>query len=140
MHVDLGDFRFLSAQKGAEAVSILVSRSAGAAYVQITRITDAPLPATPVETPVNLNVETTPTGTEATVPASAVAADLDAKGSAVLDDLVFASGAATLTAGDYPSLAAVAAWLDANPEGPMNAVTVLLSIERLASWITLLEP
>lgn len=122
MHVDLGDFRFLSAQKGAEAVSILVSRSAGAAYVQITRVTDAPQPATPVETPVSLNEETTSAGSEATVPASEVAADLDANGSAVLDDLVFASGAATLTEGDYPSLAAVAAWLDANPEGTIALV------------------
>jgi OOP family OmpA-OmpF porin len=139
MHVDLGDFRFLSAQKGAEAVSILVSRSAGAAYVQITRITDAPLPATPVETPVNLNVETTPTGTEATVPASAVAADLDAKGSAVLDDLVFASGAATLTAGDYPSLAAVAAWLDANPEGTIALVGHTDASGSLAANVALSE-
>ncbi len=122
MHVDLGDFRFLSAQNSREAVSILVSRSAGAAYVQITRVSDAPLPPTPVETPIDLNEETTPRGVEETAPASAIGAELDGKGSAVLDDLVFASGAATLTEGDYPSLAAVAAWLDANPEGTIALV------------------
>jgi outer membrane protein OmpA-like peptidoglycan-associated protein len=40
----------------------------------------------------------------------------------VLEDLVFASGAATLTEGDYPSLAAVAAWLKANPDGTIALV------------------
>lgn len=123
MHVDLGDFRFLSAQRGAEAVSILVSRSAGAAYVQITRLSDVPLPATLVETPVDLSEEaTTPRGVEETAPVPAIAAALDDTGSAVLDDLIFASGAAALSAGDYPSLAAVAAWLDANPDGTIALV------------------
>ncbi len=39
MHVDLGDFRFLAAERdgsdGPEAVSILVSRSSGAGFVQM---------------------------------------------------------------------------------------------------------
>jgi hypothetical protein len=42
MHVDLGDFRFLSATRGDEAVSLLVSRSALSGYVQITRVTAVP--------------------------------------------------------------------------------------------------
>ena len=121
MHVDLKDFRFLSARSGDEAVSILVSRSAGAGYVQITRVTDAPMTATPVETPVTLEDEGTPRAVGA-APASDIAASLDAVGSAVLDDLVFASGAATLADGDYPSLAAVAAWLQAHPDGTIALV------------------
>ena len=122
MHVDMGDFRFLSARSGDEAVSILVSRSAGAGYVQITRVTDAPQPATQVETPVTLTNEATPGAVETTQPASSVAASLDSVGAAVLDDLVFASGSATLADGDYPSLAAVAAWLQANPDGTIALV------------------
>jgi len=122
MHVDLGDFRFLSAQSGDEAVSILVSRSAGAGYVQITRVSDAPEPVRPVETPVTLEDDATPRGGEAAQPASDIAAALDAVGSAVLDDLVFASGAASLADGDYPSLAAVAGWLQANPDGTIALV------------------
>ncbi len=122
MHVDLGDFRFLSARSGDEAVSILVSRSAGAGYVQITRVSDAPLPVVPVETPVTLEDDATPRAVDDAQPAPDIAAALDAAGSAVLDDLVFASGAATLTAGDYPSLAAVAAWLQANPDGTIALV------------------
>lgn len=122
MHVDLGDFRFLSAQSGDESVSILVSRSAGAAYVQITRVSRAPVPATPVETPVTLQDPATSPMVDDTGPSSGIAAALDAVGSAVLDDLVFASGAANLSDGDYPSLAAVAAWLQANPDGTIALV------------------
>ena len=122
MHVDLRDFRFLSAQSGDEVVSILVSRSAGAAYVQITRMTKAPLTVAPVETPVTLQDPATLPTADDPRPLSAIAASLDQVGSAVLDDLVFASGAANLSDGDYPSLAAVAAWLQANPDGTIALV------------------
>ena len=122
MHVDLGDFRFLSAQSGDEVVSILVSRSAGAAYVQITRMTKAPLTVAPVETPVTLQDPATLPTADDPRPSSTIAASLDQGGSAVLDDLVFASGAANLSDGDYPSLAAVAAWLQANPDGTIALV------------------
>jgi OOP family OmpA-OmpF porin len=122
MHVDLGDFRFLSAQSGDESVSILVSRSAGAAYVQITRVSRAPVPVTPAETPVTLQDPATLPMVDDTGASSGIAAALDAVGSAVLDDLVFASGAANLSDGDYPSLAAVAAWLQANPDGTIALV------------------
>lgn len=121
MHVDFGDFRFLSAQSGDDAVSILVSRSAGAGYVQITRVSPAQVTAPPVETPVTMEDTAIPRGMDAQ-PSSAIAAALDEVGSAVLDDLVFASGAATLTDGDYPSLAAVAAWLQANPDSTIALV------------------
>jgi outer membrane protein OmpA-like peptidoglycan-associated protein len=139
MHVDLGDFRFLSAQRGGEAVSILVSRSAGAAYVQVTRVTDAPAPALPVETPVNLDEVATPRGIDDTPAASSIAAALDDRGSAVLDDLVFASGSASLAEGDYPSLAAVAAWLDANPAGTIALVGHTDASGSLAANVALSE-
>lgn len=122
MHVDLGDFRFLSAQSGDDVVSILVSRSAGAGYVQITRVGEAPVAVTPVQTPVTLEDEATPHAVDATTPATGIDSALNATGAAVLDDLVFASGAATLAEGDYASLAAVAAWLEAHPDGTIALV------------------
>lgn len=122
MHVDLGDYRFLSAQSGEDVVSILVSRSAGAAYIQITRVSKAPIAPQPVETPVTLDDDATDRAVDSTTPQSGIDAALDESGAAVLEDLVFASGAATLTDGDYPSLAAVAAWLEAHPDGTIALV------------------
>ena len=45
-----------------------------------------------------------------------LADQIDRTGAAALDDLVFASGKAALTEGDYASLAALAAWLKAHPD------------------------
>lgn len=139
MHVDLGDFRFLSAQKGEEAVSILVSRSSGAGYVQITRVTAAPHVPQPVGTAVNLEEPVTPRAIEGTSTPSAIGAALDEVGAAVLDDLVFASGAATLSNGDYPSLVAVAAWLEANPDGTIALVGHTDASGSLAANVALSE-
>lgn len=139
MHVDLGDFRFLSARKGDEAVSILVSRSAGAGYIQVTRVTDAPVAALPVETPVNLDEPAVPRGAPEPGVPSEIGAALDGVGLAVLDDLVFASGAATLSEGDYPSLAAVAAWLAANPDATIALVGHTDASGSLAANVALSE-
>jgi outer membrane protein OmpA-like peptidoglycan-associated protein len=141
MHVDLGDFRFLSAQSDDEAISILVSRSAGAAYVQVTRVTKGPkITATP-ETPVDLDQPEVPRAVDPApgTPASGIAADLDEQGAAVLDDLVFASGAASLAEGDYPSLSAVAAWLQANPDGTIALVGHTDASGSLAANVALSE-
>ncbi len=139
MHVDLGDFRFLSAQKGEEAVSILVSRSSGAGYVQITRVTAAPVVQAPVETAVDLDEPEVPRAVEEPTQASDIAASLDEKGAAVLEDLVFGSGAAALTEGEYPSLAAVAAWLEANPDGTVALVGHTDASGSLAANLALSE-
>lgn len=140
MHVDMGDYRFLSAERGDEALSILVSRSASSAFVQITRVTAASeatviLPAED-QAKVDLGDGDISSGTGL---ASGLAADLDASGRAVLDDLVFASGAATLTSGDYPSLAAVAAWLKANPDATIALVGHTDASGSLAANIALSE-
>ncbi|WP_431298004.1 OmpA family protein [Tabrizicola sp. BL-A-41-H6] len=117
MHVDLGDYRFLSAEKDTEAVSILVSRSVLSGFVQVTRVGSLPLPDTvlpPAPAPeIELGV-TAPT--EALRAPGDLGAMLDENGAVALDDLVFASGAAALAGGDYASLAALAAWLAANPD------------------------
>lgn len=140
MHVDLSDYRFLSAVSGDEAVSILVSRSASAAYVQITRVTKAPLTVPAAQSEVDLPDEVTAPAPVAVAPdATGIAEALDLNGVAVLDDLVFASGAATLTEGDYASLAAVAAWLQANPEGTVALVGHTDASGSLAGNIALSE-
>ena len=120
MHVDLGDFRFLSAEKGEEAISVLVSRSASSAYVQITRVGPAPAPVALQGESVDLDVEV-PRALPAPVTGD-IGAALDQGGAVVLEDLVFASGAAALAEGDYASLAALAAWLEANPDGTLALV------------------
>jgi OOP family OmpA-OmpF porin len=125
MHVDLGDYRFLSAVKGQEVLSILVSRSALSGYVQITRVLPSAPPDAPPEKPlavVDLDLEVQRSVGSAVSGASEVDTALDETGKAVLDDLIFDSGSASLANGEYPSLAAVAAWLDANPDGSVALV------------------
>lgn len=138
MHVDMGDFRFLSAEREGEAISILVSRSAFSAFVQVTRVTATPLADAPVQAVVDLDEVEVPRGPDAG-PAGAIGAALMDRGSAVLDDLVFASGAATLSEGEYPSLAAVAAWLEANPDATIALVGHTDASGSLAANIALSE-
>lgn len=129
MHVDMGDYRYLSAERrtpaGDEVIDVIVSRSANAGFVQVTRVggglppiavtvsTKAPVdlpaasPATPPATP--------PAAAAAATPPGDLGARLETGGAVALDDLVFASGEAVLTPGDYASLAALAAYLRANP-------------------------
>ena len=121
MHVDLGDFRFIAAEKAGEVVNLLVSRSPGYGFVQLTRVAPEPMAGA------------VPTGAEAAAPETAPpvietpsapvtaslpgdpGAVLEAQGAVVLEDLVFASGSSALEAADYASLAALAEWLAAEP-------------------------
>jgi OOP family OmpA-OmpF porin len=155
MHVDLGDFRFLSALRGDEAVSLLVSRSDLSAFVQITRVTAAPpapeaapeaVPGAAPEPgggdapPAVIDLDrAAPRSTLEGGSASPIAAALDTVGTAVLDDLVFASGAASLAEGDYASLAALAAWLEANPAATIALVGHTDASGSLAANIALSE-
>jgi OOP family OmpA-OmpF porin len=110
MHVNLGDFRYLSAQDGDRAVGVLVSRGATALHVEITRIGPLPAGAVAAAAP-----EADPVAPAAPPARSGdVAARLLAEGHVALDDVVFETGAAAL-AGQAPSLAALAAFLAANP-------------------------
>lgn len=136
MHVDLGDFRFLSAQRDGEVLSILVSRGVTSAFVQITRVSDAPIPAPSVGETVDLSQAGVDAATALPVNA-AIGAALDDQGSAALDDLVFASGSAALSDGDYPSLVAVADWLNANPGATVALVGHTDAAGSLAANIAL---
>lgn len=114
MHVDLGDFRFLSARRtgagGAEYVGLMVSRSDSAAFVQITRVSP-PGALAPDLIPSSKNPDA------AALPDAGLplAERLERDGRAVLDDLAFASGSAVLEAGAYGSLDALAAYLLEDP-------------------------
>lgn len=94
MHVDLGDFRYLSARKGAERISLMVSRTASLGFVQM--VAASPARAAP------------------TLPAAPPPPTITTAGAEVLEGLAFDSGAATLS-GDQPALRALADWLRANP-------------------------
>ena len=119
LHVDLGDFRFLSAERigaaGPEAVSLLVSRSVETGFVQIVSVgaaVEVTGPLTPAE-------QATPAGPPekagAVLPPSDLAAILQGNGSVVLEDLVFRSGSAELGPGPYETLVALAGFLNDDP-------------------------
>jgi OOP family OmpA-OmpF porin len=119
MHVDLGEFRFLSAKRdgaeGPEYLSLMTSRSQDAGYVQIIRV------GGPAGTAETIRSTKTPDAT-APLPRGLSPADnalgqrLDSAGTAILADLEFATGAAELSPGSYGTLDALAAYLKANPE------------------------
>jgi outer membrane protein OmpA-like peptidoglycan-associated protein len=116
MHVDLGDFRFFAAQRGQNVVSLIVSRSTIAGFVQMIEV------GTSTSEPPRLTTSTMTAAAPLTAPAQdspAPESDLGTQliqgGSVVLEDLVFASGSAVLSAGDYPALDALADWLKRNP-------------------------
>ena len=123
MHVDLGDFRFLAASKGAEAISLMISRSSAVGFVQMTQVGGAG-----AQDPALMASAGTTGQVALSLPATAAIAmdraaaptDLGASlmtGVAVaLDDLVFTSGASALSEGTYPSLKALGAWLTSNPD------------------------
>jgi len=119
MHVDLGDFRFLSARKGTgmaeEHVSLLVSRStgAGAGYVQMIHV------GPPDDVPLSPRMESAPAKPEflalSSMPPDAIAEALE-RGSLVLEGLEFASGAADTPRGADGLLKDLAAYMADHPD------------------------
>lgn len=122
MHVNLGDFRYLSARSPAgQPLALLVSRADQIGFVQLTQIIapgaagltpkPQPLPDQPVAQP----VETPETPATGPSPVSDLVSGLEAGFPVVLEDLVFAPGASSLSAGSYGSIAALAGWLIKDP-------------------------
>lgn len=118
MHVDLGDFRYVAAERpasdGPDLVALLVSRSADSGFVQVTTITgvSAASPRQPALAPA---AAATPAEPSAAAEQTGFGQGLLAEGSVALDDLIFDSGSAALEDKDYASLKALADWLAANP-------------------------
>jgi outer membrane protein OmpA-like peptidoglycan-associated protein len=136
MHVDLGDFRYIAAEKaqneGLEYRILLISRAPEKHFVQITSV--LPLgedaltggadqtPEAGLVTPqTELTGNTEPDAAPVLTEAGALIATLVARGSTPLDDLIFPAGTADLAAGDYASLEELGGWLLENP-----SVTVAL--------------
>lgn len=132
MHVDLGDYRFVSARRdgpdGTDWVTLLVSRSQAEGHVQV--------------------VEVTPAGAAVTAPPkapaeAAMAAPADpgspfgATGSLVLEGLAFESGKAALTDASAPALVRLADWLKADPARRVILVGHTDSSGSLAANVTL---
>lgn len=109
MHVDIRDFRFVSARRDpTEAISLLVSRSRNAAYVQLIRtgtMDENRRQSTPDQ----------PAPAPKDGPETGLIASLTRDGHAVLADLEFQSGAAALGAGPFASLAPLASYLKETP-------------------------
>ena len=118
MHVDLGDYRYLAARKGDSHIALLVSRSPGAGYVQVLRAGPSGDAPTPVTTTSDMNgtapVVTFPAPGVEDAP-TAIGAQMEQAGYAVLSDLVFQTGSSTLGEADFPSLTELAGYLAANP-------------------------
>jgi OOP family OmpA-OmpF porin len=115
MQINIGDFRFLSATRigadGPEHVTLLVSRTAQAGFVQIVHVgpeTQTASPATAVTGPA--------VGVGNPMNTGSLPDQLVATGRAVLTDLTFETGSSRLTAGEMASLQALADYLADYPD------------------------
>jgi OOP family OmpA-OmpF porin len=133
MHVDLGDFRFVSAtREDGAAVTLMVSRSMRAGHVQMVEVTPTEMPPV-IAGPEQMDADrpsqpgaglattlSTASGLQgsaslpSSVEAGEVGAVLDSAGGIVLEGLEFPSGEARLLENTYPVLASLAAWLKAD--------------------------
>lgn len=114
MHVNLGDYRYLAAQRSVdgapEYVGLIVSRSANAGFVQLTRIgaanDAAGITASTKAPPPDIALQ----------PAGPVGEQLELNGYSTLNDLYFKTGSSQLDDRPFASLAALAAYLAAWPD------------------------
>ncbi|WP_316299276.1 OmpA family protein [Aliisedimentitalea sp. MJ-SS2] len=143
MHIDLFDYRYLAASRGAgtgaaEHVTILASRSSSAGFVQITTITP-PGKMAPVTNTTGSSVRTKPTSTTTTDPGTdlPLAEQLERRGHAILGDLAFETGSSALGAGDFTSLAELAGFLSADPNRRVALVGHTDAVGALAGNIAL---
>lgn len=120
MHVDLGDFRFLAAKRSAEDqpeyISLFVSRSQNAGYIQLMRV-GAPSGSTELVTSTKNPALTTEVEIieEATAQNLSLERALEETGSFILDDLQFETGSSDLGDDNFASLTTLATYLQENP-------------------------
>ena len=104
MYVAIHDYRFLSAIRGDDVLSLLVSRNPPDGYVQMIRVTPAgKQPASPLVIG------------EMSDRAGEVLSDLTLNGHVILDDLHFSTGEVVLGEGPFGSLTSLARYLADNP-------------------------
>ena len=135
MHVDLGDYRFIAAQRtlegSVELLSLFASRSTTAGYNQIIRVGSADdVPVAAPDAPA-VRAVSAPTIT------GDLADSLETNGRFVLSDLAFETGSAQLGEGTFATLDDLAAYLLANPERTVALVGHTDSVGSLDSNIAL---
>lgn len=105
MYVAIHDYRFLTAIRGNNVISLLISRNPPDGYAQMIRVTPVGTqPAPP------LVIEETVDG------AVGLLTELSSKGHVILDDLHFRTGEVALGEGPFASLALLAGYLSENPD------------------------
>jgi outer membrane protein OmpA-like peptidoglycan-associated protein len=114
MHVDLGDFQYLAARRNTgsenELLSLLVSRTSRAGFVQVTRVG----PPTQGQAIAQTGAQALRTsGAETT---GDFAEMLERDGHVVLSDLTFETGSAQLADAPFSSLQTLADYLFMNPD------------------------
>ena len=117
MHVDLGDFRYLAAtlpDAPTDAVSLLVSRSASAGFVQLVQVGESDVPVEPVDPKASTKAE--PGSAMPAVLSDDIGTAMERVGRFILGDLVFATGSSELGPGTFTSLTELADYLKAHPE------------------------
>ena len=143
MRVNIGDFRYLAAERqgadGMEYLTLFVSRTAQAGFVEVTYISPAITPQAAIA-----GAAAEPLRVAGATPDATLAEELDAIGRSVLADLAFDTGSAQLGAGTFASLQALADYLLAHPDrtvalvghtdsaGPLDT-NIALSKRRAAS-------
>lgn len=134
MHVDLGDFRFLSAERqteaGPEYLQLVLSRSPANGYLELTQIGIAARPQI---------VTSTKSPDAAAVPGRADGAvgDFLDNGFAALTDLTFATGSSNLTDVHFASLDLLASEMQQNPDLTIALVGHTDAVGSLAANIAL---
>ena len=130
MHVDLGDYRHLTATGPDGALlGVTVSRGGSQAFVHLAEVTpaaadapgEAPAAGSERETAAATPDPEAPPAPDRAAPKD-IGAALDRDGHVALDDLRFDAGSAALAEGDYASLAALARWLGQHPEARLALV------------------
>ncbi|MEX0351003.1 MAG: OmpA family protein [Paracoccaceae bacterium] len=130
MYVTLEDFRFLSAIREDEAVSVLVSRTQSDAFVQVVTVTPAARPK-----PAPEDHSTTPDPEASAQPD--LIASLNQTGHVVLPGLEFATGSNSLRDGTYASLVELAEAMERAPNMRIAIVGHTDTVGRLDSNIAL---
>ena len=138
MHVDLGDFRFLSARRLDESdvieyMALTVSRGGTSGFLQITEVTD-PENVAPIV--VSSTMSTDP-AINSSLPNAALATQLVSLGRAPLEDLSFKTGSSQLGDESFGSLAELSAYLKTNPDKTVALVGHTDSEGSLAGNISL---
>ncbi len=118
MHVDLGDFRYLTARRDGdgeddEYISLVVSRGGQSAFVQLTQIDPT---ATAGNAVVTSTMSPEPDASVAQGLSRPIGTMLSTVGRATLAGLEFPVGSSALAGAKHPSLEELANWLRANPE------------------------